>query len=148
MRRYVTILALLGAAAGLSGCDESASSLVGPTPDLQPTFSSIQSLIFENRDSTGREACTNCHTNVAGAPGGNLTLTNAVAYDQLVNAASTGRPGLLRVRPGDPENSYLIHKLEGRSTIEGLRMPLNPPFLVQAQVDVIRQWIQNGAQRN
>jgi hypothetical protein len=147
MRRYVITLALAGAAAGLSGCDESAS-LTGPTPDLEPTFSSIQRLIFQSDDSAGREACTNCHTNVGGAAGGNLVLLNAVAYDQLVNRPSTGRPALMLVRPGDPEASYLIHKLEGRSTIDGLRMPLNPPFLTAGQVDVIRRWIENGAQRN
>jgi hypothetical protein len=148
MRRFVITLAILGAAAGLSGCDESLTSPVAPTPDLEPTFTSIQRLIFENADSAGREACVNCHTNIAGTPGGNLTLSNALAYDQLVNVPSVGRPGVMRVRPGDPEASYLIHKLEGRSTIEGLRMPLNPPFLTAGQVDVIRRWIQNGAARN
>jgi hypothetical protein len=147
MRRYVITLALAGAAVGLAGCDESAS-LTGPTPDLEPTFSSIQRLIFQSGDSAGREACTNCHTNVGGVPGGNLVLLNAAAYDQLVNRPSAGRPALMLVRPGDPEASYLIHKLEGRPTIEGLRMPLNPPFLTASQIDVIRSWIAAGAPRN
>ena len=43
-------LLYLGLAAALFGgtvaCDESLSSLTGPTPGLEPTFSSIQNLIF------------------------------------------------------------------------------------------------------
>ena len=50
--------------------------------------------------------------------------------------------------PGDPENSYLIHKLEGRSTIAGVRMPTNGPFLTDGQVLVIRRWIEIGAPNN
>src|SRR5262245_61431774 len=60
---------MLGAAAFLlafavASCDEKLSDLTGPTPNLQPTFSSIQHEIFETTDSSGRPACTNCHTNV------------------------------------------------------------------------------------
>ena len=50
--------------------------------------------------------------------------------------------------PGDPENSYLIHKLEGRSTIAGVRMPLNGPYLEAGQILVIRRWIEIGAPNN
>jgi hypothetical protein len=50
------------------------------------------------------------------------------------------------VRPGDPDASYLIQKLEGRAAV-GARMPLGAPALPQATIDVIRQWITQGAQR-
>ena len=43
------------------GCDESLREFAGPTPDLQPTFSSIQRDIFNATDSAGRLACTSCH---------------------------------------------------------------------------------------
>ena len=55
---YAVLLAL---ALGTVGCDEALSDLTGPTPDLEPTFSSIQQQIFSNGDSSGRPACTNCH---------------------------------------------------------------------------------------
>jgi hypothetical protein len=53
-------------------------------------------------------------------------------------------PSLQRVEPGDPNNSYLIQKLEGTAA-EGRRMPLNGTPLSQADINVIRQWITEGA---
>ena len=48
--------------------------------------------------------------------------------------------------PGDPENSYLIHKLEGRPGIVGVRMPRGTgPFLTAGQITIIRRWIELGA---
>jgi hypothetical protein len=53
------------------------------------------------------------------------------------------------VIPGDPENSYLIHKLEGRAGIVGARMPFNSPaYLTDGQIKVIKRWIEDGAQNN
>ena len=41
----------------------------------------------------------------------------------------------MRVIAGDPENSYLIHKLEGRTGIVGVRMPFNGgPYLTDGQI--------------
>jgi hypothetical protein len=138
---------LLVIALGSAGCDESLSDLTGPTPDLEPTFSSIQQYIFNSGDSAGRPACTNCH-NAVGSRFNGLDLTPAVSYDNLVNRASAFKAGAVRVIPGDPENSYLIHKLEGRSTITGVRMPLGGPYLVSGQIQVIQRWIEIGAPNN
>lgn len=139
-------------AAGLmcAGCDEKLSSITGPTPDLAPTFTSIQRNIFTATDPSGRAACTNCHTTAGGrTPPAGMDLGSANAHAQLVNVASTGRAGAIRVIPGDPENSYLIHKLEGRSTIAGLRMPRSgPPYLTEGQIRVIKRWIELGALNN
>jgi hypothetical protein len=78
-------------------------------------------------------------------PGG-LNLTAGSSYAALVNARSILRPGAIRVVPGDPENSYLIHKLEGRPGIFGVRMPATQgPFLTDGQLSIIKRWIENGA---
>jgi len=146
--------AVLGAAAlvftlGATGCDEKLSDLTGPTPNLEPTFASIQKEIFETTDSSGRLACTNCHSNVGRNPSGGLNLLSGLSYASLVRVASTGKPGAVRVIPGDPDNSYLIHKLEGRSDIIGVRMPRgNGPYLTDGQILVIKRWIANGAPNN
>jgi hypothetical protein len=148
--RGVRILAgtvLLAGGLAAAGCDERLSDLTGPTRDLEPTFSSIQRDIFEAPDSSGRPACTSCHNAVLSRFNG-LDLSSAVAYGNLVNRASVGRPGAVRVVPGDPENSYLIHKIEGRSTIAGVRMPLGGPYLAAGQVLVIKRWIERGAQND
>lgn len=132
-----------------AGCDEKLSSITGPTPDLAPTFSSIQRTIFNVTDSSGRLACTGCHSDQGRNPSGGLVLLEGRSYDALIGRASTGKPGATRVIPGDPDNSYLVRKLEGASDIAGQRMPRgNGPFLTQGQMLVIRRWISQGAPNN
>ena len=139
---------LLGSLAA-AACDESLSKLAGPTPSLEPTFASVQKNIFETTDIAGRVACVNCHTNVGRNPSGGLNLLHDLAYDQIVNVPSARKPGAIRIIPGDPENSYLVHKVEGRSGIVGLRMPFTgPPFLTDGQILILKRWIANGAPRN
>ena len=69
-----------------------------------------------------------------------------MSYGELVNVASRNKPGAIRVIPGDPDASYLIHKLEGRGDIVGERMPrTGGPFLTAGQISIIRRWIELGA---
>jgi hypothetical protein len=131
---------------GIVGCDESLSNLTGPTPDLEPTFSSIQQEIFSSGDSSGRPACTNCHNPTLNR--GLLDLTPSVSYNNLVNVGSRLRPGAIRVIPNSPDSSYLIHKLEGNVPISGVRMPFGGPYLTEGQILVIRRWIETGAPNN
>src|SRR5438128_1365437 len=142
--RVRTALVMLAIAAMMSGaaCDEKLSDLTGPTPNLEPTFSSIQRDIFQTTDAAGRVRCTTCHNTAFSAFTAGLNLESAVAYSNLVSVRSVEKPALFRVAPGDPENSYIIHKLEGRSGIVGVRMPRgNGPFLTEGQITVIRRWI-------
>jgi len=140
---------LLGMACMASfGCDEKLSSVAGPTPTLEPTFASIQTDIFQTTDSSGRTPCTQCHTSTGRNPSGGMDLNPNVAFDQLVNAAVRGKPGAIRVIPGDPDHSYLVQKLEGDASIVGRRMPINgPPYLTDGQIKIIRRWIAIGAPR-
>ena len=150
MRPYIRVLVVLAFAAGVTACDESLTSLAGPTPNLEPTFSSIQANIFETSDPSGRAACIQCHTRQGGRiPPLGLSLDHDAAYAALVGVASVGKPGAVRVVPGDAENSYLVHKLDGRSDIVGMRMPrTSGPFLTEGQILIIRRWINQGAQNN
>ena len=143
--RAWTAAALAVIAVSASGCDEPLSSLTGPTPELTASFSSIQEQIFENSDVSGRPACVSCHNAGGQQFAGGLNLQHDVAYTNLVNVPSRGRPATTRVMPGDAEGSYLIHKVDGRSTIAGLRMPPNGPYLTDGQIAVMRRWIENGA---
>ena len=143
----VLAVALTVAAAA---CDENLSDLTGPTPDLEPTLSSIQREIFDTTDSSGRTACIQCHAPVGGrGAAAGLNLTSGSSYAALVNVPSVQKPGAIRVGPGDPDNSYLVHKLEGRADIVGLRMPRNQgPFLTDGQMLVIKRWIAQGARND
>ena len=134
----------------LSACDEKLSTIAGPTPNLEPTLSSIEREIFNTTETGGREACTNCHTDAGGRvpPAGQVLLPGR-SYDFIVNMPSRFKPGAIRIIPGDPENSYLIQKIEGRSDIVGRRMPRNgPPYLTDGQILIIKRWIQLGAKRD
>jgi len=147
--RLYVVCVLLGGALCLSACDENLSSLAGPTPNLDPTFASIQRDIFEATDSSGRSACVSCHTSTGRAPSGGLNLNHDVAYAQLVNARVNEKAGATRVIPSDPANSYLLDKLIGSAGIVGRRMPQNgPPYLTEGQILIIRRWIETGAPNN
>lgn len=145
----MAIAAIVVASVLAAACDESLSKLAGPTPNLEPTFSSIQTNIFSNTDSAGRTACTSCHTNQGRTPTGGLTLLPEVSYASLVNSPSTRKAGAILVVPGDPDASYLVQKLEGRAGIVGVRMPRNgPPYLTEGQMVIIRRWIELGAKKD
>lgn len=105
---------------------------------LTADFASIQEHVFT-------PICTACHAG-ANAPQG-LRLDSANSYDLLVGIPSNEASSVQRVKPGDPDHSYLIQKLEGRASV-GARMPFGGPYLDQATIDVIRQWITDGAQRS
>ncbi len=141
----VVVVALTG-----SACDEKLSDIAGPTPNLEPTLSSIQREIFSATDSTGRTPCAQCHTNIGRNPAvPGFLLTEGQSYQSLVGHSSVNKSGAVNVIPGDPDNSYLIQKLEGRGGIVGLRMPrTGPPYLTDGQISIIRRWIELGAKND
>ncbi len=123
------------------------SNLTGPTPDLAPTFSSIQLAVIQSSGSNPQR-CIACHTSQGRNPAAGLDLS-VNAFSGLVNVASRNKPGATLVIPGDPDNSYLIQKLEGTTGIVGRRMPFNgPPYLADGQVQIIRRWILLGAKND
>ena len=108
------------------------------------TLSQIQASVFTPK-------CSGCH-NGSNPPGGTLPgsqdLRAGNSFASLVNVASLQQSSLMRVKPGDPANSYLIQKLEGAATITGQRMPAGGPFLDQATIDQVKSWIASGAPNN
>jgi hypothetical protein len=104
-----------------------------------PNFSEIQAAVF-----TPTCAVSGCHRGAGAQQGLQLDETNS--YTLLVGVASNEDAGVLRVSPGDPNNSYLIQKLEG-SASTGEQMPFGATPLDQATIDNIRTWITNGAAR-
>jgi len=84
--------------------------------------------------------CTSCHPS-----SGNLDLTAANSYSSLVNVPASGYSAV-RVVPGDPESSVLYGKINGSNTF-GSNMPLGGS-LSAAQIDIIKRWIEQGAEDN
>lgn len=139
--RLVLTTALLALVAAGAACGSDSPTRptvpIAPPAGLQPTLSSIQREIFN-------PSCVEHHGDHAIE--GDLDLRDGQSYAQLVNHPAF-QVSLDRVEPNDPEASYLIHKLENRAGIVGDHMPPDEP-LSSAQIDVIRQWINAGAQNN
>lgn len=108
-----------------------------PPPAFNPVFSEIQDQVF-----TPNCATAGCHQG-ASAPQG-LRLDDVNSYALLVDVDSNEVAAIKRVAPGDPDNSYLIQKLEGTAAV-GQQMPVGSAPLAQSRIDVIRQWITDGA---
>jgi len=115
----------------------------GSTPsDVSSQFDVIQQQIFN-------VSCLSagCHNSVARA--GDLVLEAGVSYDNLVDVLpfnpSARDDGLLRVEPFDAVNSFLLIKLIGPPPEQGIRMPQGKPPLPQSQINMIQQWILDGA---
>lgn len=86
--------------------------------------------------------CLDCHIG-GGAPHG-LELDEGKSYSKLVNVNSKEVPTLKLVKPGNPDNSYLVQKLEGTAAV-GVRMPQFRTPLTDEQIALIRRWITEGA---
>jgi hypothetical protein len=122
----------------LLGCAGDGSELGGMmNGEIEPTLASIQANVFT-------PICTECH--FPGGPGPMPLTSEDVSFQNLVNVQSIEIASLLRVQPGDAENSYLVHKIEGRGSINGTRMPPPPrAMLTVEEIDAIIEWIDMGA---
>ena len=118
---------------GSGGSSGGSGGSGGVTADLQ----SIEANVFA-------PICAQCHIG-ASAPQGLQLDTAAHSYQFLVGVASNEMPSVLRVKPGDPDSSYMYQKITGAPGIVGGQMPLGQTPLPAATIAAIRQWIVNGA---
>lgn len=130
--------------AGLTACTNESPSLrivpVIPPGNLPISFSADVQPIF-----TRSCAKSGCHI-PATAPFG-FVLEQGQAYANLVGVPSAEDPLLKRVEPGRSDLSYIIRKLEGNAL--GDRMPADgPPYLPDAEIQLIKDWIDQGALDN
>jgi hypothetical protein len=113
------------------------------------TFTTVQDDVF-----TKSCAFSTCH----GGRAGDLKLTEGESYAALVNVTPAGVNSTnpeypadvdvsdeILVIPGDPDNSYLIKKLEGAPDINGSPMPEGSQGFDEDKVELVRSWIANGA---
>lgn len=110
--------------------------VLAPACEPEPSFSSVDSDIFVR--SCGFSSCHGANT-------GGMTLgAGSDDYSALVGVPAVGATGETRVIPGDPDNSYLVKKLEGADDIVGVRMPPGAA-LEGADIERVREWIAAGA---
>ena len=95
-----------------------------------------------------KSKCASCH--LTGQEGGALALHPGAAYASLVDVKSS-EVNLPRVKPGAPDQSYLLMKLLGTHLEhggQGARMPFGAAPLDAETIAKIRQWIASGAPDN
>jgi len=106
------------------------------------TLDEIQTMIF-----TPTCATAGCHDPLSQSQG--LVLTDGVSYGQIVNQPPVTfgaiEAGWLRVKPCDPSSSFLLIKLTGPPDGDGSQMPLTGGPLSADQIDLVRNWILQGA---
>ncbi|MBI5208169.1 MAG: hypothetical protein HY934_10350 [Candidatus Firestonebacteria bacterium] len=104
---------------------------------MEPKYSSIEKIFFRKKC-----ALYTCHSSVYYQKSGNLNLSYGEAYNNLVNIHSKLYPDRYRIKPGYPEKSLLINRLEG-TLICGVS--LERAKVYKEEIEIIRQWIRNGA---
>jgi len=94
--------------------------------------------------------CATCHRAGGSATlsGIALRLTAPDALDMLLNGGSVQDPSLRFVVPGDAGSSLLYLKVSSETPPVGVRMPYFSPPLSTADINTIRDWINQGAARN
>jgi hypothetical protein len=139
----IVVVACAGEGTGL---DEQGNPNGGGSPPLPAAVTlsgDVQPIFTDNCASSG------CHAGAQPQRGQNLS--EGQAFPNIVGVPSTELPSMNRVTPGDPEMSYLVHKIEGtQATVggSGQRMPLGTGALPQSEIDIIRAWITDGAKDN
>jgi len=92
-------------------------------------------------------AVSGCHTGETrsfGVTGAGLVLLPESSYQALINAPTKGDPNRFQVVPGNSAESMLVLKLEGAEGV-GSRMPLGEDPLPPETIQLVKDWIDQGA---
>ncbi len=131
---------------GNVGSSAASNVSVANTAPATVTLTQLQTQIFT-------PICSGCHNGSATSLPGVQNLTAGNTFSNVVSVASLEQPALLRIKPNDPTNSYLIQKIQGAVGISGSRMPFGcgaagNPCLDQATIDKVISWVTQGALNN
>jgi len=148
---YQTMLVVMLGALAIAGCyggDDTTGGGGSGTPQQTSTqqLASVPVSFSADIQPIFTQSCTSCHN--ATTRSGGLVLDAGVAFANIVQVPSGQVPSQNYVESGDPDRSYLFHKITGAPGISGSRMPRNDPTFFDRnpdQLELMRQWIQEGA---
>jgi hypothetical protein len=87
-------------------------------------------------------AFSSCHSSASSASAG-LQLHDEESLLAMINRASEQEPEKMLIVSGDPQNSYLIHKMRGENlTAENDSMPPGST-LCESKIQLVEEWISN-----
>lgn len=122
---------------GCGGGSDAPGGVVVAEPD-PVSLQDVQAAVF-----TPNCAVTGCH--VAGTAAFGLDLGPGKALNNLVGVPSSERSSFDRIEPFDPQNSYVYMKVTADPRILGDPMPPLGPPLADQQIDLLHDWIEQGA---
>ena len=143
MHQPSSVSAVLALSVLLWGCssEDPTQATMGPVSfadDIQPIF-------------TGSCATAGCHGTNPNPPEKPMVLLAGQAYDNIVGVSSGQLATMARITPGQPDNSYVVHKIQGTQASvggSGDRMPFGLAPLSQSTIGLIRQWVTEDAPGN
>jgi hypothetical protein len=122
----------------------------GVCPLIGPRWSEINAHLIQVGCGVRDSSTGICHSTTGAMTSSGLYLEGD-PYDRLVGKPSRDG-GFTLVKPGDPDNSFLMIKLKLTTTFDpkfGSGMPPdNPGQTCATAQDAVRQWIASGAVRN
>jgi len=143
--RYWTVILVCSLGLWLASCSSSSTGSDGGSNNggnnggntpAEPTFSNVQQIFNGNCTTSG------CHDSATQQSGVNLS-----SYDAAINSVGS-QYGEKVIQPDDAEGSPLVDKISSDNPQFGVRMPKDRAPLSDDQIDLIRQWINDGAQNN
>lgn len=102
------------------------------------------SMLNAIQDNLFSTTCANCHGSSNSAAAG-LFLTKGKSYENLVNIQSKKNPELLRVKPGDTENSMLSQALFSNISRDWHYDHSHEVLENNKMKNVLNDWINSGA---
>jgi len=139
----VSLKATATDADGNVGSSAVSTVTVANTAPATVTLTQLQTQIFT-------PICSVCHTGIGTTLPGVQNLTAGHTFASIVGVASIEKPTLLRIKPNDPTNSYLIQKITGGAGLTQMPLgcPTSQPCLDQATIDQVKAWVSAGALNN
>ena len=153
MRFAIPVMAMMTAVA-FASCSSDSTEPVVPVDctsvadTTQPATVSFQNDIFPLVLEVGQGGygCNNvsCH----GSPIISSNYSVSTYGDFVTSGEQATALNICVVKPGDPDNSYLVWKLEGRSGIAGVQMPQTGAKMTPQDIAMVKTWILEGARNN
>jgi hypothetical protein len=170
VRKLLLVCSTATALSGAAGCSDDGDGAAGRCFDYSRFETAAPAVgfrtdvlpIFQRSCGVSGASCHGAESNTAGKTflgpplGAEVTDAQLVAIQsQNVGVASTIEPGMQRIAAGDPEKSFLMHKIDGKFSCDllscapdcGDPMPRggDPGGLPAGERDTIRRWIAQGA---
>jgi hypothetical protein len=130
-----------------AGCTEKPSGPGGPDVVPDPDTDAGVSYAADIAPLFQTYGCLNCHGSLA------ENRFSVSTYESLFEPGFQAEErGMLPVKAGDPDSSYVLWKVTGQGPngelINGFRMPVIGIYMSPADLELFRTWIAEGALDN